>query len=106
MARPPLSEHDLNTQFGPHPNYEPPGGWSKATERPPDKLVKTIEVPQSSPGIAVRKDGVFNTPMSRRSRLGGQGRASLSEMAGTGPAMTIHEAGVSTMRPITLPARS
>ena len=41
MARPPISEHDLNTQFGPHPNYEPPGGWDKAAERPPDKLVKT-----------------------------------------------------------------
>ncbi len=41
MARPPLPEHDLNTQFGPHPNYEPPGGWDKATDRPPDKLVKT-----------------------------------------------------------------
>jgi assimilatory nitrate reductase catalytic subunit len=41
MARPPISEHNLNTQFGPHPNYEPPGGWGKATGRPPDKLVKT-----------------------------------------------------------------
>ena len=41
MAKVPDHVEDLNRQYGPHPNYEPPGGWGKAAERPPDKLVKT-----------------------------------------------------------------
>ena len=40
MARPPLDIADVIRKYGPHPNFEPPGGWDKAAERPPDKLVK------------------------------------------------------------------
>ena len=39
MATLPLPEHELIEQFGPHLNYEPPGGWSTNAE--PDRLVKT-----------------------------------------------------------------
>lgn len=41
MAKPPVDLEDLSRAYGPHLNYEPPGGWDKAAERPPDKLVKT-----------------------------------------------------------------
>lgn len=39
MAHLPLPEKELINQFGPHLNYEPPGGWH--AEGPPDRLVKT-----------------------------------------------------------------
>ena len=39
MAIPPLSEQELIRQYGPHLNYEPPGGW--LAEHEPDRLVKT-----------------------------------------------------------------
>ena len=41
MAKPPQDVAELSHQYGPHPNFAPPGGWAKAAERPPDKLVKT-----------------------------------------------------------------
>ena len=40
MAKPPLPIDALARAYGPHPNYEPPGGWVEAA-RPPDRLVKT-----------------------------------------------------------------
>jgi assimilatory nitrate reductase catalytic subunit len=40
VAKPPLRIEDLARGYGPHLNYEPPGGWSEAS-RPPDRLVKT-----------------------------------------------------------------
>jgi assimilatory nitrate reductase catalytic subunit len=39
MAHLPLLEAQLITQFGPHLNYEPPGGWHAGGQ--PDRLVKT-----------------------------------------------------------------
>ncbi len=39
MARPPIEFEKLNEKFGPHLNYDPPGGWQGRGE--PDKLVKT-----------------------------------------------------------------
>lgn len=39
MAKPPLPVEALAQQFGPHLNYEPPGGWRGRGE--PEKLVKT-----------------------------------------------------------------
>lgn len=41
MARPAESPEQLLERFGPHLNYEPPGGWRDETRRPPDRLVKT-----------------------------------------------------------------
>jgi len=38
MATPTLDEKDFIERFGPHLNYEPPGGWAGQI---PDKLVKT-----------------------------------------------------------------
>ena len=40
MAKPPLPIETLAETYGPHPNYEPPGGWQEAS-RPADRLVKT-----------------------------------------------------------------
>ena len=39
MAKPPVDVEKLIEQFGPHLNYEPPGGWQGRGE--PEKLVKT-----------------------------------------------------------------
>ncbi len=39
MAHLPLPEHQLIAQYGPHLNYEPPGGWQAGGA--PDRLVKT-----------------------------------------------------------------
>lgn len=39
MATPPLPEHLLIEQYGPHLQYEPPGGWQSAGAA--DRLVKT-----------------------------------------------------------------
>jgi assimilatory nitrate reductase catalytic subunit len=41
MAKPPLAIDALAHQYGPHLNYEPPGGWNEAARRPADRLVKT-----------------------------------------------------------------
>ena len=41
MAQPPQRIEELARAYGPHLNYEPPGGWAEAARRPPDKLVKT-----------------------------------------------------------------
>ncbi len=41
MAVPPLPVDELNTRYGPHLNYAPPGGWDEAARRPADRLVKT-----------------------------------------------------------------
>jgi assimilatory nitrate reductase catalytic subunit len=41
MAKAPASEESLKAQFGPHPNYIPPGGWKDESIRPAEKLVKT-----------------------------------------------------------------
>jgi assimilatory nitrate reductase catalytic subunit len=41
VAKPPLPVEELSRLYGPHLNYAPPGGWDKAAQRPPDKLVKT-----------------------------------------------------------------
>jgi assimilatory nitrate reductase catalytic subunit len=41
MAKAPTSEEILKHQFGPHPNYVPPGGWKDESVRPAEKLVKT-----------------------------------------------------------------
>ena len=40
MARPPIDRLALTEQYGPHPNYVPAGGWDRAAQRAPDKLVK------------------------------------------------------------------
>jgi len=40
VAKLPLPIDALARSYGPHPNYEPPGGWDEAA-RPPDRLVKT-----------------------------------------------------------------
>jgi len=39
MARPPIEFEQLNDKFGPHLNYDPPGGWQARGE--PDRVVKT-----------------------------------------------------------------
>src|SRR5712692_1206954 len=39
MAHPPLSDDQLIAQYGPHPSYEPLGGWQAGGTR--DRLVKT-----------------------------------------------------------------
>ena len=39
MAYPPLPEEQLIARYGPHLNYEPPGGWQAGGA--PDRLVKT-----------------------------------------------------------------
>ena len=41
MARPPVPPDALAAAYGPHLNYEPPGGWDAAAGQPPDRLVKT-----------------------------------------------------------------
>jgi assimilatory nitrate reductase catalytic subunit len=41
VAKPPASLEDLTEQFGPHPNYEPAGGWQEESRNPAEKLVKT-----------------------------------------------------------------
>ena len=41
MAKPPLPIDVISHIYGPHPNYEPPGGWQDAARRPADRLVKT-----------------------------------------------------------------
>ena len=41
MAKPPLPIDRLARQYGPHLNFEPPGGWEEAARRSPDRLVKT-----------------------------------------------------------------
>ena len=41
MARPPIDEAALVTRYGPHPNYEPPGGWQSEAQDPAQKLVPT-----------------------------------------------------------------
>ena len=39
MARTPISVDQINEKFGPHLNYDPPGGWQERGE--PEKIVKT-----------------------------------------------------------------
>src|SRR6266498_4429318 len=41
MARPPIDEALLIERFGPHPKYEPPGGWQSEAQNPAQSLVKT-----------------------------------------------------------------
>jgi assimilatory nitrate reductase catalytic subunit len=41
MAKPPLPIGSLAREYGPHLNFEPPGGWDDAARRPSDRLVKT-----------------------------------------------------------------
>ena len=41
MAKPPLPIDLIAQSYGPHPNYEPPGGWEDASRLPADRLVKT-----------------------------------------------------------------
>src|SRR6266516_3789702 len=41
MARPPIDEAALVTRYGPHLNYEPPGGWQSEAQDPAQKLVPT-----------------------------------------------------------------
>ncbi|MGB2716537.1 MAG: molybdopterin oxidoreductase family protein [Vicinamibacterales bacterium] len=41
MAKPPVSIDQLARSFGPHLNYEPPGGWEQGARQPSDRLVKT-----------------------------------------------------------------
>src|SRR6266581_5961103 len=41
MARPPIDEAALVARYGPHPNYEPPGGWQSEAQDPAQKLVST-----------------------------------------------------------------
>lgn len=41
MAKPPLSIAELTELYGPHLNYEPPGGWQDESRNPAEKLVKT-----------------------------------------------------------------
>src|SRR5215467_10114667 len=41
MARPPIDEAALVERYGPHLNYEPPGGWQSESQDPAQKLVKT-----------------------------------------------------------------
>jgi assimilatory nitrate reductase catalytic subunit len=41
MAKAPAPEQALKEQFGPHLNYNPPGGWKDESIHPAEKLVKT-----------------------------------------------------------------
>ena len=41
MAKAPVSEEILKEKFGPHLNYQPPGGWTDESVHPAEKLVKT-----------------------------------------------------------------
>ena len=41
MARPPIDEALFIERFGPHPKYEPPGGWQSEAQNPAQSLVKT-----------------------------------------------------------------
>src|SRR5260370_8541857 len=41
MAKLPVPVSELIAQYGPHPNYAPPGGWEESARRPHDRLVKT-----------------------------------------------------------------
>ncbi|MGZ4825582.1 MAG: molybdopterin oxidoreductase family protein, partial [Terriglobales bacterium] len=41
MAKPPLAPDVLIEQFGPHQQFEPPGGWRNESTHPAEKLVKT-----------------------------------------------------------------
>src|SRR5688572_16977409 len=41
MAVPPTSEAESRERFGPHLQYEPPGGWRDESTHPAEKLVKT-----------------------------------------------------------------
>ena len=41
MAKAPVSEEILKDKFGPHLNYQPPGGWSDESVHPAEKFVKT-----------------------------------------------------------------
>jgi assimilatory nitrate reductase catalytic subunit len=40
VAKAPNAE-ELSARFGPHLNYQPPGGWQRGSEEPGEKLVKT-----------------------------------------------------------------
>ena len=41
MAKLPLPVSQLNREFGPHPTYNPAGGWQEESRHTPDRLVKT-----------------------------------------------------------------
>src|ERR1700747_2564915 len=41
MAEPSISLKSLVERFGPHPAYEPPGGWQDESRKPAERLVKT-----------------------------------------------------------------
>ena len=41
MARPPIDEAAILERYGPHLNYEPPGGWQSEAQDPAQKLVRT-----------------------------------------------------------------
>jgi assimilatory nitrate reductase catalytic subunit len=41
VAKAPADLHQLHSQFGPHLNYVPPGGWQAESHREDEKLVKT-----------------------------------------------------------------
>src|SRR6266702_1751875 len=41
MAKTPLPTETLVDRYGPHLNYEPPGGWGDESRHPAEKLVKT-----------------------------------------------------------------
>src|SRR5437867_8617792 len=41
MAVPPIDEAESVERFGPHLQYEPPGGWREESRNPAEKLVKT-----------------------------------------------------------------
>src|SRR5215472_11076055 len=41
MARPPIDETALVERYGPHLNYEPPGGWQSEAQDPAQRLVQT-----------------------------------------------------------------
>ncbi|MEO5761795.1 MAG: nitrite reductase, partial [Vicinamibacteria bacterium] len=41
MAKAPDDLAALAGRYGPNPSYAPQGGWEKASNTPPDRLVKT-----------------------------------------------------------------
>ena len=41
MAKLPASLSELSEEYGPHPNYLPPGGWQDEARNPAERLVKT-----------------------------------------------------------------
>src|SRR5262245_1158784 len=41
MAVPPIDETGFVERFGPHLQYEPPGGWRDESTNPAEKLIKT-----------------------------------------------------------------